>query len=529
MKQLEVEHKSFKEYRNTNLWLNLPIDQTTNGFLQSIGCTSRHTLESALKQLEDNTASGESIRTAVFQKREISSTTPIPIVWEIAGLLKNIYYVYYEKDFCEKEDFAAEVFNRLVSRQQVTENEGLEEDYIRMNLLCNNGAQTQLLSAIKPAFQQRMDLVNNMVFTSTSVVDYQIALEFLDNLLAKLIRMRGSAINDVVEKENAKCSYTDELLKYYKDLVSVRSILIPVQTDGMPSDVFYFDQSPECADVVNRLEKILSDYKRPVSDKIAREFLVCYKEYLCMQIDPNKRKQAVDFAKTYKKLREYIYGTLPVEDFMEEMRKELYSYARNIFVGLKEISLHGYISAEYIPKVAADAQFRERLVDMQNVIQEKINEATKQLKIAYTVFYYSTQINEDGRSTILLPSSGKAELNRLSDCMYHQIYNISREVPSMPAVDFSKTAQYMDTYNKFVVPMIGCEEISADEIGELLEQINFRDIPNYERWLATAKFLEYQCRVAVAVLIEDSMKQLKEEYIHFSSLIYSTQKSTLKL
>lgn len=53
MKQIKVAHKALKEYENANLWLNLPADQTTNAFLQSIGCTSRHTLESALKRLEN--------------------------------------------------------------------------------------------------------------------------------------------------------------------------------------------------------------------------------------------------------------------------------------------------------------------------------------------------------------------------------------------------------------------------------------------------------------------------------------------
>lgn len=523
MKQSGVEHKSLKEYRNVNLWLNLPVDQTTNAFLQSIGCASRHTLESALKKLEDNTSSKESIRAAVFQKREIPSTTPIPIAWEITDLLKNIYYAYSKKEFYEREDFAKEVFNQLVSRQQISENASLEEDYIRMNLLCNNGAQNQLLSSIKPAFQQRMDLVNNMVFTSTSVVDYQITLEFLDNLLARLICTRGSAVNDVVGKEHIECSYTDELLKYYRDLVLVRSTLVPTQIDGMPSDVLYFDQSSRCADVVSRMEKILSDYKRPVNDKIASEFLACYKEYLCMQIDPNKKKQAVDFAKTYKKITEYIYGTLPIEDFKKEMQKELYSYAKRVFVELKEISLHGYVSTEYTPKVAADAHFRERLVEIEKVIQDKIGEATKQLKIAYTVFYYSTQINADEKNILLLPPSGRTEMNRLSDCMYYQSFNISREVPGMPDVDFNKTAEYANMYNKSVVPMMGYEEVSSNEINKLLEQMNLRDVHDYDRWLATAKFLEYQCRVAVAVLIEDSMKQLEKEYIHFCSLVYSAK------
>ena len=244
-----------------------------------------------------------------------------------------------------------------------------------------------------------------------------------------------------------------------------------------------------------------------------------------MQIDPNKRKQAVHFAVTYKKIREYIYGTLPVEAFMEEMQKELYSYARSIFMSLKEISLHGYVCTEYTPKVAADAHFRGRLVETQKAIQNEIDEATKQLKIAYTVFCYSTQVSDDGKRTIFLPPSGKVEMNRLSDCMYYQSFNLSKDVPGMPVVDFNKTVQYADVYNKAVVPMIGCEEISADEIGELLEQINFRDIPDYERWLATAKLLEYQCRVAVAVLIEDSMKQLRKEYINFCSLICSANRA----
>ncbi len=529
MEQLKAEHKALKGYGNANLWLNLPVDQTTNAFLQSIGCASRYMLENALKQLEDTTSYEESIRAAVFQKREIPSTTPIPIAWEIADLLKEIYCVYTQNDFQESEAFAKEVFVQLVSRQQIAENKGLEEDYIRMNLLCNSGAQNQLLSSIKPAFQQRIDLVNKMIFTSTSVVDYQIALEFLDNLIAKLISMRGSVVNDVVEKENAKFSYTDELLKYYRDLVSVRSTLVPAQIDGMPSDVLYFDQSSRCANVVSRLERILSEYKRPVSDKVASEFLTCYKEYLCMQINPNKRKQAVDFVKTYTKIREYTYDTLPVEDFMEQMQKELYSYAKSVFMGLKEISLHGYVSTDYTPKAAADAHFRMRLIDIQKIIQDKIDEAIKQLKIAYTVFHYSTQINDEGKSVIHLPPSGRAEMNRLSDCMYYQSFNINREVLGMPDIDFNKTAQYAEVYNSSVVPMIGGEEISANDIGELLEQINCREMSGDDRWLATAKFLEYQCRVAVAVLIRDSVKQLKEEYIRFCSLVYRTKKNTLKL
>lgn len=123
MEELEVERKSLKKYGNANLWLNLPIDQTTNAFLQSIGCASRYMLESALKQLEDNTSSEESIRAAVFQKREIPSTTPIPIAWEIADLLKEIYCVYTQNDFRESEAFAKEVFIQLVSRKQITENE----------------------------------------------------------------------------------------------------------------------------------------------------------------------------------------------------------------------------------------------------------------------------------------------------------------------------------------------------------------------------------------------------------------------
>ena len=211
------------------------------------------------------------------------------------------------------------------------------------------------------------------------------------------------------------------------------------------------------------------------------------------------------------------------------MQKELYSYAKSVFMGLKKISLYGYVSTDYTPKAAADAHFRMRLIDIQKIIQDKIDEAIKQLKIAYTVFRYSTQINDEGKSVIFLPTSGKAEMNRLSDCMYYQSFNISREVLGMPDVDFNKTAQYAEVYNGSVVPMIGCEEISANDIGQLLEQINCREMPDDDRWLATAKFLEYQCRVAVAVLIEDSLKQLKEEYIRFCSLVNSAKKDTLKL
>lgn len=520
MKLIETEHGSLKEYQNVNLWLNFPADQTMNMFLKSIGCSSRQTLESALKQLEDRDhPEKETIRAGVFPKRDIATTTPIPIAWEITDLLKAVYWVYDKRDSREREPFSAEVLNLLVSQQGIVEEDGLEKDYFRMNLLCNNGAQSQLLSSIKPAFQQRMDMINRLVFTSASVADYEMALEYLDNLLAKLIFARESDANELFEKGETACSYSDELLKLYRDLVSVRSTLIPTQADGMPSDVLYFDQSPECADVVSRLEEILRDYKRPVSDKIAREFLECYKEYLCLKIDPEKRDQAVEFAKTFDKISKYIYGTLPKEVFAEEMQKELFSYAKKIFVDLREIGRYGYTRTEYTPKAASDAHFRERLADIQYAIQKNIGEAIKQLRIAYTVFYYSTQINEEGINTISLPPKGTIEMNRLIDCMYYQIYDLSRAVPGMPEIAFDKLDQYADTYNNAVVAMIDCEELVVNELEELLIQMRSREIPDTDRWLATSKLLEYQCKLAVALMVDDSVKKLTDEYDQFCSVI----------
>lgn len=429
MKSLESKHKPLKEFSNVNLWLNLPMDQTTNAFLQSIGCSSRQTLESALKQLETLEHPGEeTIREEIFPKREVASTTPIPIAWEIANLLKNIFCVYINHGPSEREAFAEEVFHQLVSQGQIAKEDGLEEDYFRMNLLCNEGARNQLLSSIKPAFQRRMDLINSFVYRSVSVEDYEIALEYLDDLIAKLFSGKSGAPNEAVENRSTTCSYPDEVLKFYKDLVSVRNILVPKRTDGLPSDVLYFDQSPICACVVSRMEKILNKYKRPVSAEIATEFLGYYKEYLCLQIDPDKRDKAVNFAKTYNRLSEYIHGDLSVDVFIEEMRNELYSYAKSIFVELRKISLYGFVHTEYTPKAANDAHFRKRLVDTQYAIQKNIDEAIKQLKMAYTIFYYSTQISDEGISIVSLPPMGQAEMDRLSDCMYYQIYALSGTV-----------------------------------------------------------------------------------------------------
>lgn len=98
----------------------------------------------------------------------------------------------------------------------------------------------------------------------------------------------------------------------------------------------------------------------------------------------------------------------------------------------------------------------------------------------------------------------------------------------MPEIAFDKIAQYVDTYNALVVPMMECEKISTNELDELLTQMRSIKPSDSDRWLATSKFLEYQCKVAVALMVDNSVKKLTDEYVCFCSLINDANKVTLK-
>lgn len=519
-----------------NQWLNLPTDFSMNRFCEDYyrqikprTKPAAGTVQEALISLEaDNQNAGKSINDSIFAKRERnekgrSTTTPRAVFWEVQDLMKTILYTYQMDNAPRGEGHAALVLDALADTLKQGSFDNLQEDYIKLKMLNCAGIQEKLINALEDNLQKRWDLLKELVISAKlleTTQNLKVVLERLDGIIAELCGGK-SVENDVSHKTNdSQYPQTAAVLELYSDLVSERKKLLPQSKKSLPSDEYQWTVSDENKKLVETMQKMLKKHKRRKNECSSDEFLRVYNYYLCLQLQEETKKRALDFAQIYTEVVSYINGDCNEEQFRNAVQDELEQFARDIFDDLEKLDAYGYSYCRFDPPKAIDAHFRTRLADIHREIQMSIHEPLMRLRIAYTVFHFLLYPGKENGNCCNLTPVGVADMEKLTDRMRQLIYSIERDNQEMPILGALSTMQYAKQYNEKVVPIMGCSKIDGESLKELLSYINCLDKQNaVNRWKATTKVLTYQCQMLVASKVERSIAELTVEYKDFYTMM----------
>ena len=325
------EERSF----GSSTWRNLPSDKTLSEFRREYQqTTGREKLPSvtwvkdSLKQISKDNPIAENLFRKQVDVAFHHDTYPILIPLETAQLLSTILETRDSNKKAKGEDFAAEILSNLAEHIVASLDRDISDDYVYLQYLSNENVRDKMMRKFKVQLMRRLDLLRDYIIDPEAGMDMgmlQVALGRLDVLISIFDEKRPRLTSD-----------TCALMDVYESLISKRKETIPAK--GRENGIDYFnwckDENVDSG-LISEMKQQIKYTRRDLDKCDLSSFINNYRKYLIQQFPDSSKKENLAFWETYKETYSYFVQEDSSEQFEQKIRKELTTFAINIFEELE--------------------------------------------------------------------------------------------------------------------------------------------------------------------------------------------------
>lgn len=256
----------------------------------------------------------------------------------------------------------------------------MKDEYIRSRLIEDAGGE----------IQTRLGLIHGLVIprsANQALKRMKLAFPVLDELIIRLLKEESDGNED-----GSECaSPLKSLQEYYARLLECRPKPILPDPNSLASKVtFQPTAQPELTkDLLEHLKKLGSHPDDTSELKEAQEAFGQYLRRRSGEMDPKSAKTADEFAIEYAGLMRYIQRSESWPGTRELIRKELYTYIRNLCSDAVNLDYIPYDYASYEETDASTAFIRELCRHAHNQIRAAVHHPLRLIQeSAYLAYFY---------------------------------------------------------------------------------------------------------------------------------------------
>ena len=324
--------------------VELPIDLSENGFKERLRAIipriDSDTVGRALDHMKnENVKKHSSIYESIYNNpiRDSNSsvTKPRTFHYETLELLEAITIAYHSR---EKTDSNEMIANRSLSKLgemlAKKQPEMLDNDYPATVMLNNRDVQRSMNLHFDEELRKRMVSVWELLHRAKpeKLPELMVhAIKHLDYILAVLCE-EDSQEN---KQQPHKSSHVKAIQNLHKELMTPRNSIRKPYSDKNSDLALHFQlpETDENKELLTGMESLLSKEARVFSKSERQDFLHMYTEYLKTSLGKKYRSgNAASFLSNYQALEEYIRGQSSEKEFQDQVRSDLYRYAKGLFV-----------------------------------------------------------------------------------------------------------------------------------------------------------------------------------------------------
>lgn len=533
-------------------WRHLPSDRTMSEFLTAYFnnakdrkiIPSQKYFRNALESIDASDYDNILLRRLFPRwnngKTEPNNRIPNLVPWEVEDLLTRILQIRDNSKECKGTAFSEAILLELAGELEKTLDRDIKEDYVAIQYLSSDYIQDQLLQRFREPFSDRLNLLEEYIFNKEPGVDITMLATILGEIDGLIAQFEG---------RQAKCiPPTQALYTLFENLTSSRENLLPEKNREDGVDSFTWDTQADVA-LINTLDSMIHNTERNRNEQKRDEFLKNYQQYLLALLPATTSENARRFWSNYKIMYDYFFSVEASSKFEEDVREELYQFAREIFNNLDYTDSIELPYSTYEANYAGTTYVSQRIVEYHQKIQLQIHSALH-LILAFRHFFYFLGVKDMTKQTKeylyevinCLPtqkdspdSQSSTEQNdfcaiserylSIARAMEKQFTRLSHTHPEIPTVDFNDINSlntYVSAYKARTYPIFQDEET---EINSPMLR-NFLTLPTdpphprnrFARLWAMNSLLTMQCKLVVALEIEKAIPALVEEYSRICQL-----------
>ena len=407
---------------NSNM---LPIDQSLHAFMLQLneGRAEKDQLTAklvcnalgAVPKESDQAAPEDSIYQDVFKNkydnedRSGRHTYPIPIFWETQDLFRAICKGRKQNRKLKNEPLAKASLEFLIDDLKKRNPTTVGERYQDFQLLKDEYIRSRLIEDAGGEIRTRLGLIHGLVIprsANQALKRMKLAFPVLDELIIRLLQEES-----VGNEDGSECaSPLKSLQEYYARLLECRPKPVLPDPNSLAFKVtFQPTAQPELTkDLVERLKKLgshpddtdkLKETQKAKRAKKAQEAQEAFGQYLRRrsgEMDPEGAKTADEFAFEYAGLMQYIQRSESWSSTQKLIRKELYTYIRNLCSDAVNLDYVPYDYASYEETDASTAFIRELCRHAHNQIRAAVHHPLRLIQeSAYLAYFYPVAAAKD--------------------------------------------------------------------------------------------------------------------------------------
>lgn len=526
------EERSF----GSSTWRNLPSDKTLSEFRREYQqTTGREKLPSvtwvkdSLKQISTDNPIAENLFRKQVDVAFHHDTYPILIPLETAQLLSTILETRDSNKKAKGEDFAAEILSNLAEHIVASLDRDISDDYVYLQYLSNENVRDKMMRKFKVQLMRRLDLLRDYIIDPEAGMDMgmlQVALGRLDVLISIFDEKRPRLTSD-----------TCALMDVYESLISKREETIPAK--GRENGIDYFnwckDENVDSG-LISEMKQQIKYTRRNLDKCDLSSFINNYRKYLIQQFPDSAKKENLAFWETYKETYSYFVQEDSSEQFEQKIRKELTTFAINIFEELENADTLELEYTGFVKTNAASSFAEYMLAGIHRDILVIIHKPLWILKVvnSYRYFLNNTDMHPGAKvflqSTVASFLEKRPEYSHEQECqdylvsVFQKIDAITNQIqkcfqelsikyPELESDgfkdDYLKACKIFRDVKKDYLLLIA----EKNEIGGILcEKDSLSPDKHYKKLFAASNILRIACKYAVAVEIEKAVPQLVDCY-----------------
>lgn len=547
-----IDHENtntFAEYKynsSAGQWVELPFDQPANDFIGKLHKAGRldkklspQQAEEVLKRIKaDN---GARIHKHIYHNkirpREQAGTRPFSFFWEVQDLLESIFIAHCRNPKADGELLSKEAFGVLAEiMSQKSMDDTLE--YPTAITLSDINVQRAMMQQFGADVDKRMAMVKKLAYEKPATNPGKVTINTLlklDELLVDLIDEGGIAEDqNQSQQEQAGIGFSQKLENLYFRLMYVRDSIHKedVMDNGRKSEygiLYRLNSSPENDKIIKQLKNSLSKYNKTITAEQIEIFKVAYLQFVSVYSPQDDIiSKAQGFFKNYQAIEAYVHKTSSLEEFVEQVKSELYRFLHELFNNMEKADLGYTDSFENVFSHAQDAFAYSRLNSIHSEIWEKLHEplwllSLEKMIVALTLM---EQPFVDDYSAEMVRVSRMNNLGKLLSGRIQQLkqrigqihFDFQEQFPDVPLLcnfEIETLAKFVSSYNVRCPNVYGVEPLDTQELyhaitmGMATEKAQHNLVMTLEIW---ALILKLECQMIALFWVDRAVDSLANEH-----------------
>ena len=539
----------FAEYRynsSAGQWVELPFDHPANDFIKKMhqaGKLSKklspQQAEEVLERIKTNASSGihQHIYHNRIRPREQAGTRPFSFFWEVQDLLESVFIAHCRNPKADGEQLSKEAFGVLA---EIMSQKSMDDtiEYPTAIILSDINVQRAMMQQFGADVDKRMAMVKKLAYEKPSTDPGKVTINTLlklDELLVDLIDEGGIAEDqNQSQQEQTGIGFSQKLENLYFRLMYARDSIHKedVMDNGRKSEygiLYRLNSSPENDKIIKQLKNSLSKYSKTITAEEIEIFKAAYLQFVSVYSPQNDMiSKAQGFFRNYQTIEAYVHKTSSLEEFVEQVKSELYRFLRELFNNMEKADLGYTGSFENVFSYAQDAFAYSRLNSIHSEIWEKLHKplwllSSEKMIVALTLMErpfvndYSAEMVRVSRMNDLgkLLSGRIQQLKQRIGQIHFDLQEQFPDVPLLCDFEIETLVKFVSSYNVRCPNVYGVEPLDTQELyraitmGMATENAQHNLVMTLEIW---ALILKLECQKIALFLVDRAVDSLANEH-----------------